>query len=178
MQGKRIEDLLKGEIMANERLDNLLVSIINGGRADELIEAWKRASNLMRENDEGSVTALEYSRGMSAALSEQDFRWLDLSQTAWVSRSKRRECGLLYRRLKSLFESEIAITRKQKRNVMALASDWSGLPQYLRESLAIARYRLMLNLAGWLFATAIPGASDICDAAVFGMVRTVYLPAA
>ena len=73
----------------------------------------------------------------------------------------RRERLAAYERYRRLFELEIARPE-------------AGFP----ETVALLRYRAMLALASLLFRFGIPGALDLCDAAVFRMVRIAYLQAA
>lgn len=174
-----IEELLKREIRASQEIETLLDEHFQGSACTDGLNVLKRVENSAQENEPvGNLNALDYSRQMQRLLAEEEFRWLELTNAQSESRTRRRERALLYRRLKKLFGLEVSLTRKQKRAAMALANDWSGLRQYVRESATILRYRAMLTLAGWMFATGVPGACDICDAAVFGIVRTVYLPVA
>jgi hypothetical protein len=174
-----IQELLKREIRANQEMESLLDELLRGGSRPDRLNALKRVENSVQEEENGCLlSALDYSRQMQQVLAEEEFRWLELANSRSASRTRRRERTLLYRRLKELFDLEVSLARKQKRAAMALANDWSGLRQYIREGVAILRYRAMLTLAGWMFAAAIPGACDVCDAAVFGIVRTIYLPVA
>ena len=173
-----IDDLLQREIAANQSLDLLIDQILNGDMSEESLARLMEFRNDHSDEDKTSIAALEYSRAMRSALSEEEFRWLQLDDSHAVAKNRRRDRAAMYHRLKKSFDVEIALSRKQKRSCMALARDWSTLDAYVRESLTIARCRFFLNLAGLLFRAGIPGASDLCDAAVFGIFRVVYLSAA
>jgi hypothetical protein len=174
----KIEDLLRREILANQSLDIVIDRVLNNEGPEEALEICKRLANQCPDLNPNSTTALEYSRFMQSTLNEEEFRWLQLDGADTGSKRIRRDRIVMYRRLKKLFDMEIAISRKQKRSCMALSGDWSGVGRYVRESATIARYRLLLSVAGLLFSAGIPGARDLCDAAVFGIFRTVYLSAA
>jgi hypothetical protein len=98
---------------------------------------------------------------MRAALDETDFRWLEFGETRSAATRLRRERMAIYSRYRKLFELEI-----------------SRPATSLSQKAALLRYRAMLALASVLFRFAIPGALDLCDAAVFRMVRIAYLQVA
>jgi hypothetical protein len=110
------------------------------------------------EEEQGVATAAEYYREMRAALDETDFRWLQLGETPSAASKLRRERMAVYGRYRKLFELEVARPK-------------AGLG----EKITLLRYRAMLALASLLFRFAIPGALDLCDAAVFRMIRIAYL---
>jgi hypothetical protein len=169
-----IEDLLRREILANLSLETLMDRVLTGHDSEEALEMCKRLSNGYPDPNPSSTVALEYSRLMRNALREEEFRWLHFERSDRACKQMRRDRIVLYRRLKALFDLEIRTARRQKRCCMALAGDWSKLGDYLRESFAVARYRCLLSVAGLLFRVGIPGAGDVCDAAVFGIFRTIY----
>lgn len=110
------------------------------------------------EEEQRVAAAAEYYREMRAALDETDFRWLQLGETPSAASKLRRERMAIYAHYRKLFEIEIAPPE---------ASLW--------ETVTLLRYRAMLALASLLFRFAIPGALDLCDAAVFRMIRIAYL---
>lgn len=113
------------------------------------------------EEEERRVTAAaEYYREMRAALDETDFRWLDLGGTQQAATKLRRDRIAAYSRYRKLFVLEVARPD---------AGWW--------ENVRLLRCRGMLSLASVLFRFAIPGALDLCDAAVFRMIRIAYLQA-
>jgi hypothetical protein len=124
-------------------------------------ELFKRLGPQDPEEEQRVAAAAEYYREMRAALDETDFRWLQLGETPSAATKLRRERMAVYERYRRLFELEI--TRPE-----------AGLS----EKAALLRYRAMLGLASLLFRFAIPGALDLCDAAVFRMIRIAYLQAA
>ena len=123
-------------------------------------ELFKRLVAQDPEEEQRVAAAAEYYREMRAALDETDFRWLEFGETRAAATRLRRERVAIYRRYRKLFELEISPPE-------------AGLSQ----KAALLRYRGMLALASLLFRFAIPGALDLCDAAVFRMVRIVYLQA-
>jgi hypothetical protein len=123
-------------------------------------ELFKRLARPDPEEEERVAAAAEYYREMRAALDETDFRWLELGETHAAATKLRRERIAIYGRYRKLFELEIARPE-------------AGLS----ERVALLRYRAMLALASLLFRFAIPGALDLCDAAVFRMIRIAYLQA-
>ncbi|HEY3454480.1 MAG TPA: hypothetical protein VGK64_07735 [Bryobacteraceae bacterium] len=123
-------------------------------------EFFKRLVAQDPEEEQRVTAAAEYYREMRAALDETDFRWLEFGETRSAATRLRRERIAIYRRYRKLFELEIS------RPVTGLS-----------QKAALLRYRAMLALASLLFRFAIPGALDLCDAAVFRMVRIAYLQA-
>jgi hypothetical protein len=121
-------------------------------------ELFKRLARPDPEEEQRVAAAAEYYREMRAALDETDFRWLQLGETPSAATKLRRERIAAYDRYRKLFELEIARPE---------AGIW--------EKAALLRYRAMLAFASLLFRFAIPGALDLCDAAVFRMVRIAYL---
>lgn len=113
------------------------------------------------EEEQRVAAAAEYYREMRAALDETDFRWLQLGETPSAASKLRRERMAVYGRYRKLFELEVARSE-------------AGLG----EKITLLRYRAMLALASLLFRFAIPGALDLCDAAVFRMIRIAYLQTA
>ena len=87
--------------------------------------------------------------------------WLEFGETRSAATRLRRERVAIYRRYRKLFELEIS------RPVTGLS-----------QKAELLRYRAMLALASLLFRFAIPGALDLCDAAVFRMIRIAYLQGA
>ena len=124
-------------------------------------ELFKRLIPQDPEEEQRVTAAAQYYCEMRAALDETDFRWLELGETASAATRLRRERMEVYGRYRRLFELEM--TRPE-----------AGLS----EKAALLRYRAMLGLASLLFRFAIPGALDLCDAAVFRMIRIAYLQAA
>ncbi|MGH9692711.1 MAG: hypothetical protein ACRD5Z_01115 [Bryobacteraceae bacterium] len=119
---------------------------------------FKRLARPDPEEEQRVAAAAEYYREMRAALDETDFRWLELGETPSAATKLRRERMAAYGRYRKLFELEIARPE-------------AGL----LEKVSLLRYRAMLAFASLLFRFAIPGALDLCDAAVFRMVRIAYL---
>jgi hypothetical protein len=113
------------------------------------------------EEEQRVAAAAEYYREMRAALDETDFRWLQFGEAPSAASRLRRERMTIYGRYRKLFELEIARPE---------ASLW--------EKVTLLRYRAMLVLASMLFRFAIPGALDLCDAAVFRMIRIAFLQTA
>jgi hypothetical protein len=124
-------------------------------------ELFKHLAPQDPEEEQRVTAAAEYYREMRAALDETDFRWLELGETPSAASKLRRQRMELYSRYRKLFELEIARPE-------------AGLS----EKAALLRYRAMLALASLLFRFAIPGALDLCDAAVFRMIRIAYLQTA
>ena len=122
---------------------------------------FKRLARQDPEEEQRVAAAAEYYREMRAALDETDFRWLQLGETPSAATRLRRERMAVYGRYRKLFELEIARPE-------------AGM----REKAALLRYRAMLAFASLLFRFAIPGALDMCDAAVFRMIRIAYLQTA
>jgi hypothetical protein len=113
------------------------------------------------EEEQRVAAAVDYYREMRAALDETDFRWLQLGEPPSAATRLRRERIAIYGRYRKLFELEI------------------GRPEAgIWEKAALLRYRAMLAFASLLFRFAIPGALDMCDAAVFRMIRIAYLQTA
>lgn len=171
---RNIEDLLRREIAVNQSLEALIDRVLNDNGPEEAMRICKRMANEHLDTEPHSTTAMEYSRLMRNTLSEDQFRRIQFDCPEKTCRQIHRDRVRMYRRLKKLFDLEIAISRKQKRSCMALAGDWSALAEYVFESLTIARYQCLLSIAGWLFRAGLPGARGVCDAAVFGIFRTVY----
>jgi len=124
-------------------------------------ELFKRLMAQDPEEEQRVAVAAEYYREMRAALDETDFRWLEFGETRSAATRLRRERIAIYNRYRKLFELEISRPA-------------TGLSQKAE----LLRYRAMLALASLLFRFAIPGALDLCDAAVFRMIRIAYLQAA
>lgn len=124
-------------------------------------ELFERLAPQDPEEEQRVAAAVEYYREMRAALDETDFRWLQLGETPAAATKLRRERMAVYERYRKLFELEISRPE---------AGMW--------EKAALLRYRGMLALASLLFRFAIPGALDLCDAAVFRMIRIAYLQTA
>jgi hypothetical protein len=124
-------------------------------------DLFKRLARQDPEEEQRVAAAAEYYREMRAALDETDFRWLQLGETPSSATRLRRERMEVYGRYRKLFELEIARPE---------AGMW--------EKAALLRYRAMLAFASLLFRFAIPGARDLCDAAVFRMIRIAYLQTA
>ena len=122
---------------------------------------FKRLARQDPEEEQRVAAAAEYYREMRAALDETDFRWLQLGETPSAATRLRHERIAIYGRYRKLFELELARPE---------AGMW--------EKAALLRYRAMLAFASLLFRFAIPGALDICDAAVFRMIRIAYLQTA
>jgi hypothetical protein len=122
---------------------------------------FKRLARQDPEEEQRVAAAADYYREMRAALDETDFRWLQLGETPSAATRLRRERIAIYGRYRKLFELELARPE---------AGMW--------EKAALLRYRAMLAFASLLFRFAIPGALDICDAAVFRMIRIAYLQTA
>lgn len=122
---------------------------------------FKRLAQQDPEEEQRVAAAAEYYREMRAALDETDFRWLQLGETPSAATRLRRERMAIYERYRKLFELEI-----------------SRPEAGMREKAALLRYRAMLAFASLLFRFAIPGALDMCDAAVFRMIRIAYLQTA
>lgn len=121
-------------------------------------ELFKRLVAQDPEEEQRVAVAAEYYGEMRAALDETDFRWLEFGETRSAATRLRRERIVNYNRYRKLFELEIS------RPVTGLS-----------QKTALLRYRGMLALASLLFRFAIPGALDLCDAAVFRMIRITYL---
>jgi hypothetical protein len=121
-------------------------------------DLFKRLARQDPEEEQRVAAAAEYYREMRAALDETDFRWLQLGETPSAATRLRRERMASYARYRKLFELEIARPEAS-----------------LGEKAALLRYRAMLAFASLLFRFAIPGARDLCDAAVFRMIRIAYL---
>lgn len=173
MPPDKIENLLRHEIALNESLDALMDRIFKGDGSEEALESCKLLANTSAEPNPESAAAREYSRLMSNTLSEQDLRSFQVSSRP-ATKQIRRERFCIYRRLKHLFDIQIALSRKQKRRCMAIEGDWSGLGPYLSDSLTIVRYRLVLLVAGLLFWAGVPGSRDLCDTATAGIIRAAY----
>ena len=124
-------------------------------------ELFKRLVAQDPEEEQRVAAAAKYYREMRAALDETDFRWLEFGETRSAAAQLRRERVAIYRRYRKLFEMEIS------RPTIGLS-----------QKAELLRYRAMLALASLLFRFAIPGALDLCDAAVFRMIRIAYLRAA
>ena len=123
-------------------------------------ELFKRLARQDPEEERRVAAAAEYYREMRAALDETDFRWLQLGEAPSAATKLRRERMAVYGRYRKLFELEVARPEAS-----------------LGERVALLRYRAMLAFASLLFRFAIPGALDLCDAAVFRMIRIAYLQA-
>ena len=121
-------------------------------------ELFKRLAPQDDEEERRVAAAAEYYREMRAALDETDFRWLELGGTQQAANELRRDRIATYSRYKKLFVLEV------------MPPDVG-----LWQSIKLLRYRFMLSLASMLFRFAIPGALDLCDAAVFRMIRIAYL---
>ena len=121
-------------------------------------ELFKRLAPQDPEEERRVSAAAEYYSKMRETLDETDFRWLELGETRAATSRLRRERLAAYDRYRRMFELEIARPE-------------AGVP----ETVALLRYRAMLALASLLFRFGIPGALDLCDAAVFRMIRIVYL---
>src|SRR5947208_15477770 len=121
-------------------------------------ELFKRLAPQEEEEERRVAAAAEYYREMRAALDETDFRWLDLGETQQAASKLRRDRMAAYSRYRKLFVLEVTPPD---------AGLW--------ENIKLLRYRAMLSLASLLFRFAIPGALDLCDAAVFRMIRIAYL---
>jgi hypothetical protein len=122
------------------------------------------------EEDRRMNAAAEYYREMRAALDETDFRWLQLGEKQPAQNTMRRNRVEIYTRYRKLFVLEIAGSCRAKQT--ASSDRWSA------RAFELLRYRAMLSLASLLFRYAIPGALDVCDAAVFGMIRIAWLQTA
>jgi hypothetical protein len=151
----------------------------------------------VNEEDPG-LSAIHYYRCMRDALEEEAHRWLNfglsLNAQPIIPNPERGARLIQYLRYLELFELEIAIARKQRREAVgsevgssevgsseAGASEAGGsIPisvawrAWLFECLRVSQYRAMLRLAAVLFRVAIPGSPDLCDAAASGLFRLAY----
>jgi hypothetical protein len=142
------------------------------------------ASHMLRiivEQDREAPTAvslLTFYTGMKQALSEADFRGIgdaaDLSRTlrAVIRRDRHRQ----FVQYRELFELELKLARRLRRQAMAIGENWSDLPGYLRDGCALLGSRLALHWASVSYRWGIPGAMDWCDAAATCMMRSVLTP--
>jgi hypothetical protein len=146
----------------------------------------------VNEEDPG-LSAIHYYRCMRDALDEEAYRWLNFglgfNAQPIIPNPERGARLIQYLRYLELFELEIAIARKQRREAVgsevgsseAGASGAGGsIPisvawrAWLFECLRVSQYRAMLRLAAVLFRVAIPGSPDLCDAAASGLFRLAY----
>ncbi len=115
---------------------------------------------------------------MRVSLDEHIFRWRTLEPesdpASLPGHEDRQERLTQFNRYRELFALEISGARQLYREAMARDQDWSSLPDYLAESLFLGFQSCALHLAGLFYRLRIPGASDICDAAAYGMVRQSY----
>ncbi len=74
-----------------------------------------------------------------------------------------RERYRLYRHALKLLEADLRRSRKQKRARMALSHDWNGMSSYLRESLAIWKYRVTLRFAAAFTLLGVPPSMGISE---------------
>ncbi len=173
----KVENLLRQQIETNKHLDSLIDQIVTNKVPEEAIEIFRRLGSELQHPKPSPANSLEFSRYMWNTLTEEELQWLQ-SKSYTSSRETRRARLQMYPRLKQLLDVEIENSRKQKRLCMALSQDWSGLGSYVRESVTIARYRLLLNLASLLSSVGVSVARDVRDAAIFLIFRTLYLPTA
>jgi hypothetical protein len=73
-----------------------------------------------------------------------------------------------------MLSTEVAKAREQQRLRMAFSQEWSGLGEYVREALLIARQAILLDMAGLLFRLRMPGARTLFENAIAAILKTVY----
>jgi hypothetical protein len=179
MNPSELEALLRLDASVTHKLARPPEGIVNDQRSRAAAQTLQCLANESDAESSEPIAAIGYYRGMRWALDIGDLRWLGLSAPTPSTKQLRREYAEQYCRYRELFELEVAIARRQKAAGMALAQNWTGLRSSLREDAATWRLRLMLRAAGLMFRFGVPGALDLCDSAVFGMFRLLYLrPAA
>ncbi|MGI8959636.1 MAG: recombinase RecA [Bryobacteraceae bacterium] len=139
---------------------------------EELLEIFKAVSSVF-PGDPAPVDALEQYRTMRRALDETDTQ-LERSG-AFSGKHSNRERHRIYHRALQLFEADLRLARRQKRARMALSHDWSGMPLYVREGIAIWKCRIMLRSGAFFLRLGFPRAKEICETIVY---QQSSLPAA
>jgi hypothetical protein len=179
MNRSDLEALLRLNASVNLERESLRNRIVDDESPQDPTKILQRVANEIDAENRDPLEALGYYRGMRWALDLDDMRWLGIDAPRRGTRQLRREQLEQYRRYCELFELEMTVVRRQKAAGMALAQNWSGVESSLRNDIATWRLRLMLRAAGLMFRFGVPGALDVCDSAVFGMFRLLYLrPAA
>jgi hypothetical protein len=131
----------------------------------------------VNEEDPG-LSAIQYYRCMRDALDEEAHRWLNFglgfNAQPVIPNPERGARLVQYLRYLQLFELEVAIARKQRREQAGSLHIFAAWRGWLFEGLRVAQYRAMLRVAAALFRVAIPGSPDLCDAAASGLFRLAY----
>jgi recombination protein RecA len=131
---------------------------------EELLEIFKAVS-MVFPDDPTPVDALERYRALRRALDEAETQ-LERSG-AFSGKHSSREHHRIYRRALKLFEAEVRLSRKQKRARMALSHDWSGMALYVRQGIAIWKFRIILQFGALFLRFGFPRFSAICQTAAY-----------
>jgi recombination protein RecA len=130
----------------------------------ELLEVFKAVSTVFPD-DPAPNDALEQYCRMRRALDESD---TELERSgAFTGTNSNRERQRIYRRALKLFDADIRLSRKEKRARMALSHDWSEMAQYVQESIAIWKCRMMLRSGALFLRMGLPTVKEVFETVAY-----------
>jgi recombination protein RecA len=141
-------------------------------RDEQLLDIFKAVSDVF-PSDPFPFDAFEQYRTVRRALDEVDTQLR--SQSGLFSDIElRAERDRLYGRVLEFFKADLRLSRKQKLARMALSRDWSEIPSYIREGIAIWKYRILLR-SGTLFRpVGLPPLNDAYETSVAGQMNAPF----
>jgi hypothetical protein len=173
---KDLDLILRAEIAAAQILEGLLERIFNDQGEDDARATIRQLADRLDDESAASLSVFAHYRGMRSSLDEEDFRWgasqaTPLSVLRKLRRARRRQ----YLQYLEMFSLNVQLALASRGSTMSLGADWSSLDDYLSDGAQMFKCRAQLRFAAELFRWERPGALEVCDNAVFSLLRLVYL---